>query len=397
MATTPPTTAKISDNIIAQLQASLNQTIPLLPRAFNRVLAKALAAVFVILYKYAGYIALQQFVRFASIEETTINGRKLSPLIEWGEQIGVGRPTSATRAELSVQVDVETGGGTISAGELLFSSSNGYTYRLISSAVLSGASVAVTIRAVNDQTDTGGRGTLGNLQVGDTLEFAQPQTGASGTVTVLSTVVTAANQEDTEIYRRRVLTRFRARPQGGAYSDYRIWAEGVPGIVRAYPYTGDPGQVNVYTEATEASSGSADGIPTLAQLQSVLDAINLDVAGLASRRPVNALPNALAITRTLFTVEVTGLTGVPDESTTKGQVDAAIEQYMASAEPYVVGLDLPPRKDRITKSAITAAAEDVITAAGGTFTDTILRRSGTIVNTYDLSEGERAKATVSYS
>jgi len=61
MSLVTPTTKELSDNIIAQLEATLNQTIPLLPRAFNRVLAKALAAVFILLYKYGGFIFLQIF------------------------------------------------------------------------------------------------------------------------------------------------------------------------------------------------------------------------------------------------------------------------------------------------------------------------------------------------
>ena len=78
MSINTPTTAEINAQIIAQLEASLNQTIPLLPKSFNRVLAKALAGVFIIIYKYAGFIALQQFVATATIEETTINGVTVS-------------------------------------------------------------------------------------------------------------------------------------------------------------------------------------------------------------------------------------------------------------------------------------------------------------------------------
>lgn len=78
-----PTTKEISDNIIAQLEASLNQSIPLLPKSFLRVLSKALAGVFVLLYKYGGFMFLQVFVRTASAKETIINGNSVTPLIEW--------------------------------------------------------------------------------------------------------------------------------------------------------------------------------------------------------------------------------------------------------------------------------------------------------------------------
>ena len=51
MALDTPTTQEINDTILAQLEASLNQVIPLLPRSFLRVLAKTIAAVFTLLYK----------------------------------------------------------------------------------------------------------------------------------------------------------------------------------------------------------------------------------------------------------------------------------------------------------------------------------------------------------
>lgn len=82
MSLTTPTTKEISDNIVAQLEATLNQTIPLLPKAFIRVLAKALAGVFILLYKYAGFMLLQLFVRTASMGSTEVNGVSVTPLLE---------------------------------------------------------------------------------------------------------------------------------------------------------------------------------------------------------------------------------------------------------------------------------------------------------------------------
>nr|MCH9737100.1 hypothetical protein [Actinomycetes bacterium] len=61
MSLTTPTTKEISDNIIAQLEASFSQTIPLLQKAFFRVLSTVLAGVFILLYKYGGFMFLQMF------------------------------------------------------------------------------------------------------------------------------------------------------------------------------------------------------------------------------------------------------------------------------------------------------------------------------------------------
>ena len=107
MALETPTTSQINDNIVAQMQASINQSIPLLPKSFIRVLSKVLAGVFVLLYKYGGFAHLQMFVRTASTKETEINGQTLVPLIEWGRLVGVGDPIAATSAELEVTI---TGG-----------------------------------------------------------------------------------------------------------------------------------------------------------------------------------------------------------------------------------------------------------------------------------------------
>ena len=106
MALAVPTTASINATIIAQLEASLSQTIPLLPKAFSRVLSKALAGVFILVYKYAGFMFLQLFVAFAQNRDTEINGTTVNPLQAWGVLIGVGLPDAATHAELVISVTV---------------------------------------------------------------------------------------------------------------------------------------------------------------------------------------------------------------------------------------------------------------------------------------------------
>ena len=161
-----PTVAEINDNIINQLQASLNQTIPLLPRSFSRVLAKALAGVFVIVYKYVGFAALQQFVQTATADQTQFNGITVQPLVFWGRLIGVGEPTAATRAELVTRVTVTGAGGTIDAGTALLGSDNGITYTVVSATLARAPTTDVTIRANGDQSGGNGAGAVGNLSAG---------------------------------------------------------------------------------------------------------------------------------------------------------------------------------------------------------------------------------------
>jgi len=290
-----PTTAEINANIIAQLEATLNQTIPLLPKSFLRVLAKVLAGVFVLLYKYGGFIFLQMFVSTASMATTTINGLVISPLLAWGRLIGVTDPVPAVNAEFTIDITVTNQTGSLLSGSQLVNADNGVTYITIGITPLNAPTVSAVIRAASDQSGGDGSGAIGNLQTGDVVSFANPLAKVLSDAIITGQTVTGADAESDELYRQRVVDLFQKRPQGGAYADYELWGEEVPGIVNDYPYTGNnPGQVDVYVEATVASSGNPDGIPTTAQLQAVLDSINLDQNGLASRRPAGALANTLA-------------------------------------------------------------------------------------------------------
>jgi len=394
MSLTTPTTQQINDNIIAQLEASLNQSIPLLPKAFLRVLAKALAGVFILLYKYAGFMFLQIFVRTASYAETEINGVTVNPLLEWGRLIGIGDPTPATHAELSVTVTVENQVGSLAAGTQLVGPDNGVTYITLTSILLDAPTKQVNIRAVSDQNGTGGAGTVGNLDPGAVVSFANPIANVSRNTIVTAQTVTGAEAEAVEVYRQRIIDRFQKLPQGGAYADYELWGEEVAGILNVYPYTSEcPGQVDLYVEATVASSGSPDGIPTSAQLQAVLDAVELDGSGLASRRPAGALVNAFPITRTAFVVTVAGLE-VSDLAQVQADITEAVQDYFTGRAPYIAGLTVPPRVDRITSSGVAGVVEDIVSADGGIFANATITQSGLNISLYSLGIGEKAKATV---
>lgn len=392
-----PTTKEISDNIIAQLESQLNQTIPGIPRSFYRVLAKTLAAIFMLLYKYGGFIFLQMFIKTASAVPTTINGVTLTPLIEWGRQVGVGDPTEATNAKLIVDITVENQIGFLDSETQLIGKINGVTYITIGSTALNAPTVQATIKAVSDQQGGGGAGVIGNLSPGDVVSFANPLANIQRDTIVDSQLVTGANGEDIEVYRQRVLDRWQKPPQGGAYSDYEIWSEEVEGILNAYPYTSDcPGQVDVYIEATVESSGNPDGFPTTAQLEAVLDSIFLNQSGLASRRPANALANTFSITRAVFDIRVIGL-NAEDLTQVKLDIEAALTEYFFSREPFIEGLSIPPRKDRITKASVGGVIDDIVNANDGFFTNVFISKDAVDTSLYTLEIGEKAKiGTVTY-
>ena len=393
MSLSTPTTREINDNIIAQLEASLNQSIPLLPKSFLRVLARALAGVFVLLYKYGGFMFLQIFVRTASANQTNVNGVLVTPLIEWGRLIGVGDPAAATSAELLIDITVENQTGILPSGTQLVNTDNGVTYITIGAVALDAPTVQATIRAASDQAGGGGAGAIGNLDPGAIVSFANPLANVARNAVVDSQVVTGSDAEATEAYRQRILDRFQKRPQGGAYADYELWGEEPAGILNVYPYTSNcPGQVDLYVEATPESSGDPDGIPTNAQLEEVLESVESDENGLANRRPAGALVNAFPINRLGFDVTVSGVTVPGDLAQVQTDITTVVEEYFLAREPFIVGLSVPPRLDRITRTGVSGAVEDIVTAAGGVFTSVIVELNSVTTEAYSLGIGEKAKA-----
>ena len=388
-----PTTQQINENIIAQLEASLNQTIPLLPKSFLRVLAKVLSGVFVIIYKYGGFIFKQMFVQTASFKDVDFNGTTINPLKFWGRLIGVGDPVEATRSELEIEITVLDQTGNLSSGTQLVGETNGVTYILTSGVVLNSEKVQGIIKAVNDQSGGNGSGIIGNLEPDQLVSFVSPLPNIDRIAKVTKQEVTGTEGETEAFYRQRIIDRFQKKPQGGAYADYEQWGEEAAGIIKVYPYTGQPGQVDVYSEATIDSSGNPDGIPTQAQLQDVLDLINYDQNGLASRRNANAWVNSLPITRTAFDALIVGIAGVSDLAETRNSITAALKEYFLSVEPFISGLSLLPRNDRITRTRVSSIVEDIVTASGGTFISVSFKVKDTVssLDAYSMGKGEKAK------
>jgi uncharacterized phage protein gp47/JayE len=384
-----PTTQEVTDNIVAQLESALSQTIPLLPKAFVRVLAKALSGVTVQLYRLGGFNNLSLFIRYASDQETEVLGRRLIPLHEWGEMVGVGKPKSATAAQLTVTVAVTQQTGELKAFTRLLRAETGVLYSVVAPVPLNAATVPAQIVAVAGPDDADGSGTIGNLQVGDQLTFANPPPNVGTTVTVASVDELAVDAEPTEVYRARVLRRSQRKPQGGAYADYQLWSEEVVGVVHAYPYTADtPGEVDVYVEVD--TSLEPDGIPDAGKLAEVLDSIELDEEGLPTRRPANAAVNVLPIVRTGFEIEVAGL----DPNTTENQIaiDAAVDEHLRSREPFIVGLSTLPRTDRVTNAAVAGVVDAAVSALGAVVVSVQLKEGGGgATNGRTLARGEKAK------
>lgn len=383
-----PTTAAIALNIVAQVEAQIGQSVPFLPKSSIRVLAKALAGVYVVLFKYGSFIWLQRFVRTASDQDFTVNGVIVNPLREWGRLVGIPDPTAATQAQLQVTVTVTYQTGFLRSGSQLLGPTNGTVYVVSGDVALNAPTVLAVVTASGDQQGGDGAGAIGNLDAGAVIAFANPLPNVGREVTVASQVVTGSDGETSDSYRRRILDRFQKRPQGGAYADYEQWGEEAAGVLNVYPYTSEcPGQVDLYVE----SATEPDGIPTNAQLQAVLDQVNLDQAGLAKRRPATAFANAFPISRLVFDVSVGGLSVPGDLGAARDQIEAAVAEYLLSRAPYIVGLDVGARVDIITQTAVGGIVGDIVSAAGGFFTSATVTKAAILTPIYVLGIGEKAK------
>ena len=388
-----PTIEDIYQNIISQLEASLSTTIPIFPKSFSRVLAKALAAIFVIGYKFAGWVCLQLFVSFASYDEQNVNGKSFIPLVEWGNLIGVGPPKPATRWEGEISVDVQQQIGVLSANSLLIKKDTGVIYSVLADVPLDAPVITATAQAVDDDQGNLGFGENGNLSNGDQLEFANPLPYVGGSVVVSSTTNVAAEKETEAAYRDRVSTRFQRRPQGGARVDYQIWGEEVEGIYLVLPYTNDPSDNTM--RLFSRSTTEVDGIPTATQLDAVKQSCLFDEDGFATRAPPGVLIISNPIFRTPVEVEINGLGLADGASITladlQQQIANALTAHLETLEPFILGVSTLPPQDRISSAAIGGVIYAVTESNSAFFGAYVVRVGGTVISTKVLTEGELTK------
>lgn len=376
-----PTTKEISARILSKFDATFGES---LPKSFLRVLSTVLAGVFVILYKYGGFIALQMFVSTASAKDTDFNGKTINPLKEWGRLIGAGDPNPAQTAIIKTRIVVEMPGDVLPAGTQLVNSNNGVTYITQSDIVLIEGSQDIDVLAASDTSGGSGAGKIGNLNPGDSLSFANPLGSVARASVVVSIVREGVDAETVESYRARVYSRFQARAQGGAMIDYKLWGESVSGVNRIYPYTSNlPGQVDLYVDALEGEASQA-------LLTEVKNAVEFETSnGLAQNRPINAVVNYLPIKFIEFNVKITGLS-VENLLAVKTEIRSNLENYFKNRAPYIVGLSVEDRADRITLAAVSGVVDDVVNKAGGIFYDLQLYKGVNAVSFYMLGIGERS-------
>jgi hypothetical protein len=382
------TASEINELIINQIEAQINQTIPILPVSFTRILSKILSGIFIILYKVAQKIFLDTFVSTASFKETTIYGKKVTPLIEWGVLVGVGQPQPATQAQYEIEITVNSVGETLPSGTQFLSTINGLAYITQSDYLLTTGPDTINVICT-----TGG--IAGNLEVGQIITLANTLGIIENDAEITSIVLAGTDSETETDYRQRVVERFQSRPQGGALADYRIWASDVAGVLQTYIYTGDPGNIIIYVAGDPEIY--SDRIPSSGLLIAVGDACTYDPeTGLATRKPLTAIidpagdasySNIVPVTIKTFDIQINDL-DVVDQTYVTTQIRSALDSFFLIREPFILGLSLLPRKDIINTANIISIVSDIVNANNGTFTGAVLYFDGSIIPSHILEEGQ---------
>ncbi len=190
------------------------------------------------------------------------------------------------------------------------------------------------------------------LAVGNQLTITEPVLGVEGTVEVLEIIELPVETESVDVYRQAIIDAIQLEPQGGARTDYRLWAADVQGVRTVYTYVkeNEAGVVQVFVEATPDNSEDGHGTPSSFMIDDVLESINLDPDETLDdndrgRKPIQAILEVLPITLKPVDVEIIGLS--QNNISVQSLIRSNLESYLYGIRPFVAGTDLPRKKNDI--------------------------------------------------
>lgn len=386
------TVEDVYELIIDGLQRELNVTFRLLPKAFVRVLAKVMAGVYITLYKQEAWIFLQMFVDTATFDEVEVLGRRIRPLVLWGELVGVGAPGEPTQFTGTITVTTVNSREYVDEGTQLKNNATGKIYITTESKLLANPTEQIRIKCVE-------AGSAGNLSVGDELQFVN-NIGSVDRKAILTDAGYLGTDSETEVsYRERVRSRWRTQPQGGSLADYRMWASEVPGVYQTYIYKDDETSAGVIIYVSGDGAVYPDRIPSAELCRQVGERCTFDADGIA-RKPIGAVldpdsdgtfRNVKPVTVKSFSVAVTGYSGESLQDFSQS-AKTQIKSYLEEREPYVRGLSIDnDKKNRISDFNVSSILTEICEEYSSYFEGMTLTSGGSEVSAYTLERGELAK------
>lgn len=380
----------VNNLIVNGLEAELNTKFRLLPKAFVRVLAKVLSAVYITLYRQQAWIFLQLFVATASFDEISVMGKKVRPLVMWGQLVNVGEPDQATMFEGVVRVKVVEVNTYLMQGTQFVNPATNKIYTTTENVLLRGIEQDVKVRCAE-------AGTVGNVVADDVLNTVSSLYNIERKAVVKQVLNEAVDAESEDHYRKRVQARWKVQPQGGALSDYRSWANDVAGVLQSYIYKDDDtaSGVLIYVAATNDSRIAAPELLVQVGKECTRD----PVTG-RGRKPIGAIldplnnesyKNVRACSVTGFDVRITGYSGA-ELSSFVSSVKTYIDAYFKGREPFVRGLDVDTdRRDRISVNNVSGIVNEIAESLNGYYDSVEIVKGAEVVASYELGRGELVK------
>lgn len=375
---TIPTLQQLYNDVLNDLQSQYNVTIPVFGKVFLRALA-AVQAAKLKLY-YLGLANIQKNIWPDTADSVSIGGT----LERFGLVKIQRNPYPAVAAQYTVSV-TGINGAVIPAQQQFISDPTsinpGMLFTLDAQYVCTGSGDTITLRALT-------AGVISQLEIGNTLTAAAPIAGVnSAGNTVTAVVVQPLDAETIDEYREAVVYAFQSQPQGGAATDYRLWAAEVQGVSEVYPYakSGASNEINLFIESNIADSTDGHGTPSSLMIQAVSDVIEGDGVELAKRPLGVFLVNYLAVTP--YPVDVIiGAATPPFSVEQKTAIEDAITQWVNTVRPFVAGADILANKNDII-DLNNLILQTLTAAPGTTFGAIAFKVNGTFFNTYTFING----------
>lgn len=380
--TTLPTIAQLYANARADLDSEFGVNISLIKKVALRAIAAVHAGKLWLWYKVLGFVQ-------KNIWPDTADSEFKGGTLERFGRVRLGRnPDPAVAGQYTVEV-TGTIGAIIPAQQTFKSDddalSPGFLFILDAIHTMVGTTDTITLRALTP-------GVEAQLAVGNTLTPTSPIALVDSVATVTVESVQPLAAETLEAYRAAILAAFRLEAQGGAATDYRIWAADAQGVQKVYPYAKD-GETNandIYVEATVADSTDGKGTPSQATLDDVEDVTNFNPdtslpLNERGRRPNTVINYFLPVTPKTVNIDITGFTGV-----TAAQQALLLQALTAAVNlirPFVAAADiLDDKNDIIDTNKINGIIYSQI--PGAVYTGVTLYIDGTPLSSYTFTLGD---------
>jgi len=380
--TTIPTLNELYLSIKGDLEASESVTIPIIGKSIIRAIASVQAAKIKLLYLVLGNLQKNIFV-------DTSDSEALGGTLERFGRIKIGRdPFPPRAAQYIVEVTGEIG-ATIQANSTFKANDNaknpGVLFVLDSTYTLVSETDFITLRALS-------AGLGSQLDILDELTATAPIPLVNSLATVSGVLIEPLAGENLEAYRRIVTDSYRLEAQGGAATDYRLWAADAQGVAKVYPYakTGFTNQMNLFIEATPSDSTDGKGTPSAGLILEVEEVVlrNPDETlpiNERGRKPVTVIVNYLPVTVKNIDIEIVGFQN--NNVDTTAAILSQLTSTVNAVRPFVAAADiLSEKNDILDKNKIIGA---ILTARpGAVFTGVNLFVDSVELSTFTFESGD---------